>query len=352
VNPGFRTEGALAFELAFTSGRPADAVRTYQRILEATRSVPGVVSAGWITNPPPETRAGIFVPVTIPGSTVRSQPFCNLEITSEDYFATAGIALARGRDFSAADGAGAPKVAIVNETLASQYFPNTDALGKRIAVSWSGPAPHEIVGIIRDIHDRGLSAKAVPTVYLPYGQLALEYGGVVARYRGSLDSVAPEIRKRIAAVDPTIPLKGFSTIGARLNRTLDAPRFYTLMAAACALMAVLFVTLGLYGVISYAVSRRTSEIGIRMALGASGEAIRRGVLLQGVGIAAAGVVLGVALSLAATRLVASLLFEIKPVDPPTLVISAALVVLVALGAAYIPARRASLVQPMSALRQD
>jgi putative ABC transport system permease protein len=124
------------------------------------------------------------------------------------------------------------------------------------------------------------------------------------------------------------------------------------MAVACALMAVLFVTLGLYGVISYAVSRRTSEIGIRMALGAPREKILRGVLWQGLQIAAVGVVLGVALSLAGTRLLSTLLFEIKPIDPATLAIAAALVVVVTLAASYFPARRASLVHPMLALRQD
>src|SRR5439155_6412142 len=112
INPGFRTQGAIAFELAFPSGRPADAPRLYRRILEATRSVPGVVSAGWITNPPPETRAGVFMPFSIAGSAGAQRPFGNFQVTSEDYFETAGIALSRGRDFTQADTAGAPLVAI------------------------------------------------------------------------------------------------------------------------------------------------------------------------------------------------------------------------------------------------
>jgi putative ABC transport system permease protein len=352
VDPGFRTEGTLGFEVAFPSGQPKETPQLYERILDATRSVPGVVSAGWITNPPPETRAGVFVLFKILGNTSGSQPSCNFQVTSEDYFGTAGIALTRGRDFSAADASGAPRVAIINETLARQYFPDSDPLGRHIGISWEGQNDREIVGVIRDIHDRGLSAKAVATVYVPYRQFALSYGGVVARTKGAPELVMPEIRRRLAQVDPTIPIKSLMTIDSRLRRTLDAPRFYTIMAVACALMAVLFVTLGLYGVISYAVSRRTSEIGIRMALGAPGDQILRSILWQGLQMAALGVVLGVALSLAATRLLATLLFEVKPIDPATLALAAGLVVVVTLAASYFPARRASLVHPMVALRQD
>lgn len=351
VDPGFRTEDTLAFEVAFPSGKPAAAEPLYQHILETTRSVPGVISAGWITNPPPETRAGVFIPFSIPGASDTVRRFCNFQITSEDYFRTAGIALARGRDFSLGDNSAAPPVAIVNETLARSYFPNLDPVGQHLAVSWDGKT-REIVGVIRDIHDRGLSAKAVATLFVPYQQFALSYGGVVARTSTPPAAVIPELRRRLAAAEPEVPLRSVTTIGARLRDTLDAPRFYTMMAAVCALMAVLFVTLGLYGVISFGVSRRTAEIGIRMALGASGESIRRGVLLQGLRMAAAGVAMGIALSLAATRLMAALLFEIKPIDPPTLAISAILVIAVTLGAAYIPARRASMVAPMMALRHD
>ena len=352
VNPGFRTDHALAFEVAFPSGHRNEAVRLYQHILEATRSAPGVISAGWITNPPPETRAGVFIGFSIPGWNTTARPMCNFQVTSEDYFNSAGIALSRGRDFTANDAAGAQPVAIVNEALARQYFPNDDPVGKRITVSWDGSTAREIVGVIRDIHDRGLNTKAVATVYVPYGQMALAYGGVVARTSAPPDNVLPELRRRIASLDPNVAVKSFSTIRARLNRTLDAPRFYTLMAVACAVMAVLFVTLGLYGVISFAVSRRTAEIGIRMALGAPGESIRRGVLLQGLWMCAVGLGVGIGLSLAATRLLRTLLFEIRPIDPPTLAISGGLVVLVTLIASYIPARRASLVHPMVALRHD
>ena len=352
VNPGFRTQGTLAFELAFPSGRPAETPRLYDRILEATRGTPGVISAGWITSPPPETRAGVFLPFSLPGWAPARRAFSNVQVTSEEYFETAGIALSRGRTFTAGDGAAAPAVAIINEALARQYYPDVDPLGRRIAMGFDDGRKREIVGVIADIRDRGLSVKSVATVYVPYRQFTLAYGGIVARVAARPEAVIPEIRRRIAKVDPTVPLRNFATLDGRVRQTLDAPRFYTIMAAACAMMAVLFVTLGLYGVISHAVSRRTSEIGIRMALGAERKTILRAIMAQALGIAGAGVAIGIALSLASARLLETLLFEVKPADPTALAGAAVVVVLVTLPASYFPARRASLVQPIEALRHE
>ena len=351
VDPGFRTQGTLAFELAFPSGRPAETAILTRRLLDATRGIPGVISAGWITNPPPETRAGVFMPFSIPGAPA-IRPFCNFQVTSEEYFRTAGIALVRGRDFSLADTDTARPVAIVNERLARQYFPNTDPIGRPIHLARDGRDDREIVGVIRDIHDRGLDAESVPTLYVPYRQSGLAYGGIVARTQGSPESVIPEIRRRVSQVDPTVAMRRLGSVAERLRGTLDAPRFYTTMAVTCALMAILFVTLGVYGVISYAVARRTAEIGIRMALGAAGHEILRAIVWQGLRMAAAGVVFGIALSLAGTRILAAFLFEIEPIDPLTLALAAGLVVLVTLAASYLPARRASRVDPMEALRYE
>jgi predicted permease len=366
VDPGFRTAGVLGFELAIPSNHSDDAKarqphatqtqRLFQRMLEQTRSIPGVLSAGWITNLPPETRSGMFMPFSIVGPATQAhnvRPFCNFQITSEDYFQTVGVPLVRGRDFTSADATVAPPVVIVNETLARQYFGATDALGQRIVTMFdSQDAPRQIVGIIRDSHDRGLNAKSIATAYVPYEQFAQAYGAIVVRTNLPPETVFPEIRRRVALIDPTVPLTHFTTIGARIHQTLDEPRFYTVMAGAFALMAVLFVTLGLYGVVSYSVARRTSEIGIRMALGAPRNAILRGVLWQGLRMAAFGVAIGLALSLATTRILTKLLFEIKPNDPATLAVAAGLVLAVTLAASYIPARRASRVDPMVALRYE
>jgi putative ABC transport system permease protein len=160
------------------------------------------------------------------------------------------------------------------------------------------------------------------------------------------------IRDRLTRLDPSVPLTDFQMLEARISESLREPRFYTLMAGTCAAMAVLFVTFGLYGLVSYSVSRRTAELGIRLAVGAPQMTILRMVLLQGLRMSAAGVVLGLGLALVFTRALASLLFEVTPIDPIALSSSAALVVVVTLMATYLPARRASRVEPVRALRHE
>jgi len=352
VDPGFRTKGTMGFELAFPSGRPEESLRIYRRVLDATRSAPGVISAGWITSLPPETRAGVFTSFSILGEPVAAPRTCNFQTTSEDFFFTAGVPVIRGRDFTPADSETAPAVAIVNETLARQYFSGLDPIGRRIAPAFNGRREREIVGIIRDMRDRGLDAKPIATVYVPFRQSAQAYGSIMARTSAPPESLLAEIRRRVTLAEPGAPLRNLSTIETRLAKTLDAPRFYAVIAVACAIMATLFVTLGLYGVISYGVSRRTFEIGIRMALGAAREEILRSVLWNALRMAGIGVALGVAVSVAGARLLTTLLFEIKPVDPVTLAIAGGVVAVVSLASSYLPARRASLVEPVIALRQD
>jgi predicted permease len=365
VDPGFRTAGVLGFEALVPSvhadnpearlQHAGQVRRLYQQMLEQIRTIPGVLSAGWITNLPPETRAGMFMGFSVVGSqeqASKSRSVCNFQITSEDFFQTVGVPLVRGRDFTSADKTGALPVVIVNEAMARQYLHGVDPIGQKIVTSFEPGAPRQIIGVVRDMHDRGLAAKAIATIYVPYEQFAQAYGAIALRTNLPPETVFPEIRRRIARIDSTVALNHFTTINARLYNTLEEPRFYTVMAGTCALMAVLFVTLGLYGVISFSVSRRTSEIGIRMALGAPRGAILRGVLWQGLQMAALGVIIGLALSLAATRVLTKLLYEIKPNDPLTLVCAAALVLIVTLGASYIPARRATRVDPLVALRYE
>jgi putative ABC transport system permease protein len=365
VDPGFRTAGVLGFELLTPSVHAEDSAaraqhadqlrRLLQQVLEQTRTIPGVISAGWITNLPPETRAGMFMGFSVVGSedqTKKSRNICNFQISSEQFFQTVGAPIVRGRDFTSADKTGALPVVIVNETMARQYLRGVDPIGQKITTSFEPESLRQIIGVVRDMHDRGLTAKAIATVYVPYEQIAQAYGAVALRTNLPPETIFPEIRRRVAQIDSTVALNHFTTIQARLYKTLDEPRFYTVMAGTCALMAVLFVTLGLYGVISFSVSRRTSEIGIRMALGAPHGAITRGVLWQGLQMAAIGVAVGLALSLATTRILTKLLYEIKPNDPLTLAAAAALVLIVTLAASYIPARRATRVDPLVALRYE
>ena len=292
VDPGFRREGVFGFSLTVPSNHPpAQTTMLYARMLDAVRTIPGVTSAGWTTWLPPEPRKGVFIPFSIegrpPAATPADRIFCNLQVTSEDYFSTVGIPLVRGRAFTAADDDSAPQVALVNETLARRNFPDEDPIGRRITTMFD-PRPREIVGIVKTIHDRGLATNTLATAYVPFRQFSLAYGSIAVRAQIPPDMIVPEIRRRIGAIDASVPLTDFQTLDARLYNSLDEPRFFTVMASACALMAVLFVTLGLYGVVAHAVARRTAEIGIRIALGAQGGAILRMILRQGVGLVATG----------------------------------------------------------------
>jgi ABC-type antimicrobial peptide transport system permease subunit len=180
----------------------------------------------------------------------------------------------------------------------------------------------------------------------------LPYGSIALRTPAARESIVPVIRDRLHRLNPDVPLSGFQSLEERIYESLREPRFYTLMATICAAMAVLFVTFGLYGLVSYSVGRRTAELGIRMAVGATGATILRMVLLQGLRMTAIGVALGLALAVLLSRTLESLLFEVKPVDVPTFASAAAVVVMVALAASFAPARRASRVNPITALRYE
>ncbi|MGH9593605.1 MAG: ABC transporter permease, partial [Bryobacteraceae bacterium] len=291
VDPGFRHSGMIGFNLSIPDDHPFEKrAAIYQQILDSLRGIPGVTGAQFITVLPPETRAGVYMPFQIagnpPGDDSQGRLRCNTLIASGGYFATSGIPLLRGREFTQADSKDSAPVIIINQALAREFFPNGDALSQKIATAFDPDKFREIVGVISDVHDRGLGKNAIPTVYLPYTQFALSYGAIVVRSGAALQSLVPEIRSRVTKVDASIPLTDFQTLDQRLANSLDEPRFFTLMAGVCALMAVVFVSLGLYGIVSYSVSRRTGEFGIRMALGAQRESILRMVLSQGLRLAA------------------------------------------------------------------
>ncbi len=356
VDPGFSRDGVIGFELIIPSDRsPQQFSQTIERMLEATRQVPGVLSAGFDTFLPPETRQGSFMPFRIAGAPrpASAPAMANFHVTSEEYFETVGMTLARGREFTSADREGSPPVLIVNEEFARRYFRGGDALGQSVLTPYDPPnAPREIVGVVRDSHDRGLPVAPFATAYFPNRQIGRGYGWIAVRTNVAADKMIPGLRRKAGEVDPATAVTNFTTIAERVTKSLDTPRFYALLAGACGVMAVLFVTSGLYGVVSFSVARRTREIGVRMALGAPRRSILGEVLGQGLAMAAAGVGIGLGLSLAASRVLANLLFHLKPTDAGTLTATAALVAGVTLLASYVPARRASRVDPMVALREE
>ena len=358
VNPGFRTDRILGFNMAIPGDSPREAwPRVYAQAIDAVRSIPGVEGAGLISFLPPEIRAGVFMGFAIDGAPP-PQPgerprIVNTLVASGSYFPTVEMRIVRGRNLDASDRADSRPVILINETLARRFFPGADPLGKRVGTGFDGLKPvREIVGVVADTHDRGLKAAPIPTVYLPFEQFSLPYGSIAVRTTGPIEGIVPAIRERLSRINPAVPLTDFQMLDDRVTESLREPRFYTLIAAGCAIMAVLFVTFGLYGLVSYSVSRRTAELGLRMAIGAQRHTILRMVLLQGLRLAVAGVGLGLALAVFSTRSLQSLLFEVEALDPLTFGIAAALALVVTLGATYGPARRASRVDPLVALRYE
>ncbi|HEY2850932.1 MAG TPA: ABC transporter permease [Gemmatimonadaceae bacterium] len=358
TDPGFRADSVLGFSLSVPDDHPMDVrKRFFQAALDDIRAIPGVTDAGFITFLPPEPRAGVFMGVTIGGAPELQKDeaprVANTLIASPGYLATVGLHLVAGRDINDGDAAGAPPVIMVNAAFAKQYFPGRDAVGQHIGTGFDGSQPtREVVGVIADSHDRGLNRAAIPTVYVPFQQFALGYGSIAVRAHVAPATLVPEIRRRLSRLDPSVPLTGFQTLGVRIHDSLDEPRFYSLMATVCAAMAILFVTLGLYGLVSLSVARRVPEFGIRMAIGASGGRILATVLAQGLRMAVLGSAIGAGAALAAARVLRALPFTTEPMSVATLGGAAALVIVVTLVASFVPARRASRVSPLAALRYD
>lgn len=354
VDPGFRSRGVVGFTFDVPGNHPSrDTAALYGRILAGIAALPGVQSVGLVNFLPPEQRKGVFVPVTIEGQTARpsGRPFCNFAMTSDDYFATLGISIVAGRPFTEADSSTSTPVVIVNAAFAKRYLADGQVLGRRITTAFDD-RPREIVGVTGAMRDRGLGVASAPGVYVPFTQYAFGYGSIAVRAAVSPATLVPEIRARVAQIDPGIPLDNFETLDQRIRRSLGEPRFYTVLASACAGLAVLFVALGLYGALAYSVSRRTPEIGIRMAVGAQPSAILAMVLRQGLAVGVVGAAIGAALALWFTQLLRGLLFEVQPADPLTFAVAAAFVIGITLLASYLPARRASSVDPIVALRQN
>jgi putative ABC transport system permease protein len=277
----------------------------------------------------------------------------NTLVASGSYFSTVDMRIVRGRNIEPSDRPETRPVILVNEALVRRWFAGVDPIGRRVGTGFDGLEPvREIVGVVADARDRGLGRAPIPTVYLPFEQVSLPYGSIAVRTAAAADRIVPVIRERLARIDPAVPLTGFQLLDERLGESLREPRFYTVIAAAAAILAVCFVTFGLYGLISYSVSRRTAELGLRIAVGADPGTILRMVLRQGLGVGALGVSVGLALAALTTRWLESLLFGVQPLDALTFMMAAVIALVVTVAAAYGPARRASRVDPLVAHRYE
>jgi putative ABC transport system permease protein len=267
------------------------------------------------------------------------------------YFRAMGIRLLRGRDFRDADQTNTPFATIINESLARRYFPNEDPVGNRLRVeSWTffGPRTLEIVGIAADVKHRGLT-EVQPMVYVPLAQYPRSDSPVVVRTIGEPMAFVDRVRTAVASLDRDQPVYNIQTLEQRIGQSLGKDRFSALLLGIFSIVAVMLAAFGLYGVVSYAVSCRTQEIGIRVALGADTRDLRL-IVGQGMGTAVAGIALGITGTLALTRFVEALLFGVSATDPWTLGSAIVLLMLVTFVACWIPARAVVNVDPVVALR--
>jgi putative ABC transport system permease protein len=359
VDPGFNPQHVLTFKMDLPYVRYSGLSQTqfFERAIERLNHLPGVLSASAVL-PLPLDGDEVGTSLTIEGQPVAeaNRPrtaYCWVE---PGYFHTVGIPLMKGRDFSPADDLKATPVVIINNTLARQFFPHLDPIGKRIKPGIGNgykTAPlREIVGVVGDVRQYGLASAPGPAVYVPLAQSPLGSMNFVVRTEANPLSLVGAVREEMAEMDKNLPFYGVQTFDQYLGQRFAQPRFLTLLFGLFAALALALAAVGLYGLVSYSASQRTHEIGIRMALGAEKPDVLRLVVGQGFRLAILGVVLGIAGSFPLTRSLSSLLYGVKPTDPVTFTAVAFILVGVALLASYLPARRATEVDPMVALRYE
>jgi putative ABC transport system permease protein len=365
VPKGFNPDGVLMLTLSPSVAQypPRSPQRDayFREVLARVQTLPGIQFAGLAGNTPLEG-GFMLAPLQIDGRPPFEQgrgPMLDVNLISPGYFQSMGIEMRAGRPFAAQDGAEAPKVAIINETMARRFFPNENPVGHRLLIT---QIPRVIVGVAPDTRQLRLDQEVRLEVYLPYTQDPNWDRGLVLAARvasgqnnpAGLASLAGAIRNQAQAIEPNEPVNPVVPLEERLSnsRAVAGRRFQVLLFGVFAGIALVIAAVGIYGVISYAVSQRTQEIGIRMALGAQAGDVLRMVIWRGMRLTLVGVALGLAASLALTRVMKNLLFEVSATDPATFALITLLLVGIALIASYIPARRATKVDPLKALRNE
>jgi putative ABC transport system permease protein len=361
VDPGFRPDRLLRLDMSLTQSQyPNDAaVRTFWRqLLERVRSLPGVESAALGTSVP-LTDSHDRGDITVEGMALPapgSFPHPDDHLVSPGYRRTLGIRLLAGRDFTDADSETAPRVALINARLAHDLFPGQDPIGKRFVMGSAEPAKRPewltIVGVVDDTRLYGLANPSRLEIYRPLAQATPGEMDLMVQSRIHPAALASSIRAVVASIDPNQPIADINTMDELVQRSVGSRRVILILLGAFSALALVLTGIGIYGVISYSVAQRTKEIGIRMALGAGHQDVIRMILLQGARIASAGLIIGILAAFGLTRYLATLLFSVSPGDPSTFAVVALVLALVALLACYIPARRTSRVDPMTALRYD
>jgi putative ABC transport system permease protein len=360
VNPGFQPDHVLTFNISLPQATyPNDTVRAavLQRITQAIAAEPGIVGVGGTSNIPfggnwstaSFNIEGYQVPANAP------MPWGDVRVVTPGYFAAMRAPLIAGRRFTDADRAGAPPVCIVDQELVRRYWPHTDPIGKRITfndLSDSSIRWIQVVGVVGHMAHEGLDAEKRVQVYFSNAQSPRPFLGYTVRTAGAPLAALGTVRAAVQSVDPNLPLAGVSTMDDLIGRSLGPRRFGMLLLAGFALLALVLASIGLYGVMSYMVTQRAREMGVRVALGASARDVVGLVLRQGVRLVLIGVGIGLVAALTLTRVMRTMLFDVSATDPLTFTVISLLLVGVAVLASYLPARRATIVDPVVALRTE
>jgi putative ABC transport system permease protein len=359
VDPGFRPEGVLSMKIALPARTyDSTASRNFIRALETRiRGLPSVENVG-ISNIIPLDNSSYNFSFTIRGRpAVRSsdQPSTEVREVTSDFFKAIGMPVLSGRAIEAQDEPGTTKVLVVNRAFAKRFFPNENPIGQAMSLDWGRDSTGEtrqIVGIVGDVHSFGLADEPEPTVYTPMMQTPDQGLSILIRTTKAPATFATPVREIVRSLDREVPMYSVQTMEERVGSSVDRQRFYATLIGIFAAVALILSAVGLYGVIAYAVSQRTHELGVRVALGATADRISRMVIGEGLALTAAGAVIGIAGSIFAGKLVATLLFGVSPFDPVTLSAVIAVLALVATFASWLPARRAARVDPLVAMRGD
>ncbi|MGO8732339.1 MAG: ADOP family duplicated permease [Terriglobia bacterium] len=358
---GFNPRGVLTFSVApqgVTYRSATEQALFYRQALERLRALPGVREAGVVDCLPPYSQSNGSITIAEHGSHGDEQlPGGVFSVGSPGYFQALQIPLLRGRTFSAGDNAEATKVAVINQTLARVFFPHQDPIGKHVA--WFTADEHgrhvwlEIVGVVGDVKNFQPGADPMPQVYATYEQENWNAGMAFAvRTASNLANVSPGVRAAIHSADPNVPVFAIQPFPEALGQALSQQRFNLLLFGLFSTLAVVLAAIGIYGVVSYMVTQRTHEIGVRIALGASRADILRMVVVKGIKLSLAGVGIGLVCAGALTRFMAGLLYGVQPFDPATFGAVSIVLTAVTLLASHFPARRATKLDPMVALRYE
>jgi putative ABC transport system permease protein len=360
VPPGFDTTNVVTARIALpdtTYGKPQQAADFYKKLVDRISILPGVQSAGaawWI--PLSGSEIGFNFDIEERPVPTGQQPVAEVNVVTPDYFQAMRTPIRRGRAFTDRDDRNGPPVVIVTESFAKQYFPGEDPVGKRITPNGSidpgKPPVREIVGVIADMHLISLRLPPKPQIYIPHQQFAIQTMSIFVRTQIDPQSLTAALRRAVAEIDKDVPVYRTKTLADYMSGSIAQPRLNAMLVTLFAVIALLLAAAGIFGVMSYSVTQRTQEIGIRLALGAQRHDVLRLIILQGMRFVGAGLFVGLIGVFVCSRLLRSFLFGIGATDLRTMLGVTLILAGVAFIACFVPARRATLVDPIRALRAE